>query len=234
MSDTAPTPPPRSPRRGWPSSLAVFVGERVADLQRASLATHGGLGRAAATASLARLRRAATGAPGADPLVWGETLDGLPVEYHGVDGGVTSAERAAHAAITLYAVHQQSKQIPMHRPGVSLGRAVARLAAVNAPPGSEERPGEAAVVRRFLALGTAATFDETVRHARGLITQFRADNIPLDYGLLAYHLARLQVPRYADGVRLDWGRDFYFRTPVGDADATSPNADAPASEPTET
>lgn len=226
MTDT-PISPPRRYRRGWPSPLADFVTEKVEALQRSYLSTHGGPRRPAATASLARLRRAASRAPGADPLVWGDTLDGLPIEYHGSDGEATAAEYAAHAAITLYAVHQQSKQTRMHQRGVSLGRAVARLATVNAPGGATAPQKDAAVVRRFLALGTASSIDETLHHARGLITQLRSAGIPLDYGLLAYHVARLQRPRLSDGVRLDWGRDFYFSAPVGDADEAPTSAETP-------
>lgn len=229
MTDTPSLTPPPSHRRGWSAPLADFVTSRVEELQWAYLSTHGGPGRAAATASLARLRRASSSAPGADPLVWGETLDGLPTQYHGTGNEPTFGENAAHAAITLFAIHQQSKQVPMHQHGISLGRAVARLATVNAPT-STTTPKDAAVVRRFLTLGTATSIQETLHHARGLISQLRGAAIPLDYGLLASHFAQLQHPRFADGVRLDWGRDFYFPTASNKTDTAQPNTDAPAAE----
>ncbi|PPH25478.1 type I-E CRISPR-associated protein Cse2/CasB [Rathayibacter toxicus] len=219
------TPTSRTRSRGWPSALAGFVTHRVEKLQWSYLSPHGGHGRSTTVASLARLRRAVASAPGADPFVWAETLEGLPIEYQGSDGEATPAEHAAHAAITLYAVHQQSKAIGMHQRDVSLGRAVARLAHRNPATDAHDSDKQSPVLRRFLALGTATSFHETLHHARGLITQLRGASIPLDYGLLAYHLARLQRPSYADGVRLDWGRDYYFFT----SDDTTDKAPSSAS-----
>ncbi len=46
-------------------------------------------------------------------------------------------------------------------------------------------------------------------HARGLVTQFRAAPIPLDYGQFAVDLLDWQDPTRRTGVRLRWGRDYY-------------------------
>lgn len=216
------------PTTGRHAALEVFVRGKIEPLQSAYL---GARASAGASAALARLRRAATSAPGADPLVWGDTLEGLPETYHGPDGSASREEHAAHAAITLFAIHQQSRRTRMHVRGYSLGQAVARLATVGAErDGSGSLPKNPAVVRRFHALGTATSIEETLHHARGLVTQLRSNDIPLDYGLLAVHLARLQHPGSADGVRLDWGRDFHFHRPVDDADTTSSPADADPSD----
>lgn len=157
-------------------------------------------GESRATATLARLRRAVGVTPGADSFVWQETL-GLPMQFAGVGDKPSSSENAVHHAITLFALHQQSQSSVMHRVGYSIGRSTRQL--------GQASVSEEAVLRRFHALGTSSTLDETVTHARGLITQFRSQAIPLDYGLFAVDLIRIQDSRQINGVRLSWGRDYY-------------------------
>jgi CRISPR system Cascade subunit CasB len=205
----------RLPRQRSRRSLGTFVANRVTAWQRDYVAR-----RPAALAALAQLRRGVGEEVGAIPELWQYTLEGLP-EPEGPAGpgpgreplGPTVLERAAYTALTLFAVHQQSRRKEMHLPGQSLGTAVRQLAARAA---SAE-----AVQRRFVALGTAQTFTEVVHHARGLITQLRAEDISLDYGMFAEDLVRLQTGA-ADQVRLRWGRDFY-RTRRDDADSTEPD-----------
>lgn len=156
----------------------------------------------AAAASLARLRRAVTSSPGADSNVWGEIFEGMPPTLLGRGDTPSRQEVAAHTAITLFAVHQQSKRVPMHQRGIGFGAAVQRLASLD--HGSEN-----AVMRRFQAIGTASDLNETAHHARSLITQFRAASVALDYGILAEDLSDLQLPSRADRVRLRWGREYY-------------------------
>lgn len=207
-------PPDDVPARDETPSqrLARHVTARVIRLQQGYLAD-----TAAAVASLARLRRAVTAEPGSDPGVWYDTFDGFPASLVGAGDAPSAAERAAHAAITLFAVHQQSRNEPMHRKGVSLGAAVRALS----PDGSNDDP----VLRRFHTLGTAASLPETLHHLRGLVTQFRGASIGLDYGRLAVDLYMLQDPRRAPDVRRLWGRAYYrSRTALaesGDSKTTS-------------
>jgi CRISPR system Cascade subunit CasB len=188
--------------------LGALVDERVSGLQARYRNN-----RSSGVSDLAALRRASTAEPGADPRIWELTLAGIPTPA-GAGDEPTAEERAAHAALTLYAVHQQSQSLPMHVPGQGLGRSVRTLG---------QRPGaEAAVRRRFEALGTAATFAELMQHARGLIRQLRSAAIPLDYGQLADDLVALQSPAHAPRVRLRWGRD-YHRAPSAET-GPSPSA----------
>jgi CRISPR system Cascade subunit CasB len=181
-------------------AIGHVVDSRVAALQeRYRRNTSGGV------SDLAALRRAATESPGADPRVWELTLAGLPVEP-GAGDEPTDTERAVHAAMTLYAVHQQSQAAPMHRGGYGMGRSVRLL--------GERTNAKDAVRRRFEALGTAATFAELMQHSRGLVRQLRSAAIPLDYGQFADDLVALQSPAGADGVRLRWGRDYHRARPA--------------------
>lgn len=198
-------------------ALEDHIRSVVARLQMAYLSESPAL-FASASATLARLRRAIDSPPGADPTVWEVLFADWPTELSAKSDEPTIDERAAHAALTLYALHQQSKrQDRMHREGRSLGLAVGELSRTMATPD--------AVRRRFDALSTAASFRETIHHGRGLVTQLRTSGISQDYGLLASHLRRLQTPRTADQVRLRWARDFY-RRPPGTKPA-SPTTDTP-------
>ncbi len=191
------------------SGLYRFVARRVTSLQAGYLED-----ASRSVASLARLRRALNSAPGASPDVWAETLRGMPHEYVGDDLNVSPAEYAVHSSLCLYAIHQQGRTEGMHVERVSLGRAASRLARTTG--------NEAAVSRRFQALATAVDLPETLHHGRGLITQFRAEKIRLDYGLLAVDLVYLQHgSAAADRVRLRWGRDYYFTDHDANGPATS-------------
>lgn len=178
------------------SEISGIVGARIAALQRGYLRDS-----SAAVAALARLRRGA-GKPA------GSVLD--IVEYTHDEAFVRGwnseepsyAENAAHAALTLYAVHQQSQRQGVHAAGRRFGGAVRKLA-------PEVRP-DGPVARRFAALGAADSFTELSHHLRGLVQLMRAHDVKVDYGLLARDLWLWQLPGRADGVRLRWGRDFHF------------------------
>ncbi len=178
--------------------LADLVAARVGAVQARYLAgTSGGV------SDLAALRRAATLPVGADPQTWELTVAG--VSPWAGDDEATTAESAVHGAMTLYALHQQSRTQSMHRRGRGLGSAVREL--------GRSTGAEAAVRRRFEALGTAATFSELMHHARGLVRQLRSAGIALDYGRLAQDLLDWQDPACTAAVRLRWGRE-YHRVPA--------------------
>lgn len=194
------------------SNVGHYVHARVTEWQQGYLAIKSTY-NAQAVASLAKLRRD-VGRPLGSPGMWLEALDGVPIPEHYVDDKPTYGEVAAHTAFTLYALHQQSKQKPMHQPGQSFGTALRRL--------RKRAPDDGrAVRRRFEALGTATTLSEAVQHARGLISQLRSEGIPLDYGEFADQLVALQIPSKANGVRLAWGRDFYRVTSDETSDETN-------------
>jgi CRISPR system Cascade subunit CasB len=144
--------------------------------------------------------------------VWSVVFEDWPTELRPRSDAPTDDERAAQAALTLYAIHQQSKRTKrMHQNGRSLGLAVGQLGRATA---SSE-----AVRRRFDALTTAQSITEVLHHGRGLVTQLRGAEIPLDYGMLARHLVQLQRPDLADRARLRWARDYYRRGAGTDSSA---------------
>ncbi|GAB3864390.1 hypothetical protein GCM10029963_74720 [Micromonospora andamanensis] len=133
----------------------------------------------------------------------------------------TDAEQAAHDAVTLYALHQQSRRERMHADGRGLGHAMADLV--------RRSTGPDGVRRRFAALGTASTYPESIYHLRSLITMLREHQIPLDYGLLADDLQTLRRPDRRPTIQAIWGREFFRSRPSTDADA--PNTDNSEEDP---
>ena len=132
----------------------------------------------------------------------------------GSTGEPTLAEWAVSGALTLYALHQQGAQRPMHVDGQRLGMAIRKLA-------GNDTDRLKAVQRRFNAFATARSMPECLHHLRGLVQLLRSEDIPLDYVELAGDLYEFQTPDGAARVRLRWGQDFYrnaFRTEQGKDD----------------
>ena len=86
-----------------------------------------------ARGELAALRRGVSRSPGELPEIWELTRVEVP---DGAGDAPTWEEIAVHTAMTLYAVHQQSRTEHMFSPGVGLGSAARRL--IGSP--DEENP----------------------------------------------------------------------------------------------
>ncbi|MFI5799040.1 type I-E CRISPR-associated protein Cse2/CasB [Streptomyces sp. NPDC051677] len=187
-------------------------------------------------AALARLRRGA-GRDAADlPDLW-TLVDTSPL-YARLDDvrplseeELVRAENALHAALTLWAMHQQSRGAHMHRPHArggpggpaGLGAAVRRLM----PPDGIDEP----VRKRLVRAGTAPDLTSLSQRLRDLIVLLRRADIPLDYGLLAGQLYAWQWPGGADTVRREWGRSFHsWQDPAAPASAQSADGAAPSSD----
>ena len=171
-----------------------------------------------ARGELAALRRGVSRSPGELPEIWELTRVEVP---DGAGDAPTWEEIAVHTAMTLYAVHQQSRTEPMFRPGIGLGSAAHDLVGRD-----EENPSARA---RFNALVTSTTVAELRHHLRGFVSLLRARGIALDHAMLADDVLRFQQPGGAKKVRLAWARQYYSlpaeTPPATDADPAS-NADS--------
>ena len=172
-----------------------------------------------ARGEMAALRKGASRDSGELPEIWELTSVEIP-EY--ASDAPTREEIAVHTAMTLYAVHQQSRTEHMFSPGVGLGSAARRL--IGSP--DEENPSARA---RFNALVTSTTVAELRHHLRSFVSLLRARGIALDHAMLADDVLRFQQPGGAKKVRLAWARQYYSlpaETPsAADADPAS-NADS--------
>ena len=171
-----------------------------------------------ARGEMAALRKGASRDSGELPEIWELTSVEIP-EY--ASDAPTREEIAVHTAMTLYAVHQQSRTEPMFRPGIGLGSAAHDLVGRD-----EENPSARA---RFNALVTSTTVAELRHHLRGFVSLLRARGIALDHAMLADDVLRFQQPGGAKKVRLAWARQYYSlpaeTPPATDADPAS-NADS--------
>lgn len=192
------------------SPFGAWVSNTVRGLAEGHAGRHDGYldDNAAAVAAIAQLAHASGHEIGADPSIMRWTVPDMhddAIYPRGVQPthGPTAEERAAHAAVTLFAVHQQSQRTrSMHTDAhVSLGRAVGAMA-----PGNFNEKG---IRSTFDKLQTSSSWPEMVRHARHLIALLKREDRPLNYGLFAQDLLKLRQSRErANAVRLRWGRDY--------------------------
>lgn len=156
-----------------------------------------------ARALLSHLRQGADKEPSKDPMAWHAALEQLvpelPAERLGHQDQPTRTELAAYQALTLFALHQQSKATPMHRRGESMAFALGRLAAVS---------GSSSIKPRFDALILAPRPMQRSYHLRSLVTLLRSWELPCDYGQLSQDLFQLSDPARKNGVILRWSRQF--------------------------
>lgn len=226
----APPPPPdphRSPTPAntagrEPGPLRKAVAQHIRTLQDAYHRDS-----PQAVQALARLRRGIGRQAGETPDLWG--LVGIEAFYTGQPEGrrpseaeALRAERAAHVAVTLWALHQQSNRARrMHvADGISLGTAVRRLMS-----GTER---DEPIQKRLVRAGTATSFDVLGHRLRELVVLLRKAEIPLDYGLLAEQLDHWQKPGGPRLVRQAWGRGFHaYQPPTAPGQPTNDAPEAP-------
>lgn len=209
--------PPDARRARRLGRIGLLVNHRIGGahgLQKRYLDNES-LGRA----EVAALRKGANRAPGELPEIWELTRVEVP---DGAGDAPTREEIAVHTAMTLYAVHQQSRSECMFVPGRGLGRAAHELVGTD-----EENPSARA---RFNALVTSTTVAELRHHLRNLVSLLRSRGIALDHAMLADDIVRFQRPGGAKSVRLAWARQYYslpadgaVSAPGIDHDTTSTN-----------
>ena len=163
-------------------------------------------GVSAATAQLAQLRRGVGDSPLQHPELLGIILEkedgteGIPEQYRGKGDQPSNAENAAYTALTLFALHQQSQNQPMHNAEVSFGNAVGKLVGDTT----------ASMKKRFDSLLTAQTENARQHYLRSLITLLRSEGLAFDYGRFTVDYMYLLNPATRQKVLYRWNRDFSY------------------------
>lgn len=116
-------------------------------------------------------------------------------------GEVSAQQRAEHAALALYGLHQQSQKNSMHRRDIGLGTALLTLR-------RHEKASSDAVDRRVAALATATSMPALLMRLRGLVGQLRDIRQPLDYDRLLADLMAWPWPDGRQRVRRTWAQGY--------------------------
>ncbi|HEX7660968.1 MAG TPA: type I-E CRISPR-associated protein Cse1/CasA [Pseudonocardiaceae bacterium] len=163
---------------------------------------------------LAALRAGLGREPGEVPGMWPFYRAVTP------DSGISCDLRAEHHALALYGLHQQSRRTPMHDPSLlSVGAALQKLR-------NNVRTSAGAVDHWFTVAVSANTVPTLVMHLRGLITQLRSIDQPLNYDRLVEDIYRWQWPRSRQRVRRDWGSAYFQWSAYSAAEDNEPPAAA--------
>jgi CRISPR system Cascade subunit CasB len=145
-------------------------------------------------------------------------------------GGTSNRLAAEHAALSLFAVHQQSQTSPMHSAGTGLGTAARRLhtpaekarATEASQQPAEGKFSEEAINRRMGQIATSSSVTELVAHLRGLVTMLRTIQQPLDYTRLRQQIERWHYPDARTGIRAQWGSQFFQWQSTGTSGSQRP------------
>ncbi|WP_160166730.1 type I-E CRISPR-associated protein Cse2/CasB [Nocardiopsis kunsanensis] len=247
MAQTESAEKKKSPNQKKPREdlgpLGNAVSDRVTDLMSGYIADN-----SEDVATLAQLRSGAGHTFGSCPRLWGMSVD--PAQYERLwerpraeertEKTEQAAEEAVHAALTLFALHQQSLKTAdqgMHIPS-RFGRGIRRAehnvgwAVRGAMPVGEI---EASLHNRLRRAAEASSHTKRVSELRQIVQRLRGARQPLDYGLLAEHLYRAQRPRGAETVKDAWGHGFASfhqkkETSAEKTDAESAEGEATAEE----
>jgi CRISPR system Cascade subunit CasB len=116
-------------------------------------------------------------------------------------GKASVEQRAEHAVLSLYGLHQQSKDRSMHKPGVRLGKALRVLR-------HSENFTPEAVDRRVNAAATTTSPDALLIQLRGLIDLLRTIDQPIDYDALLWLVRNWHREETRRRARIQWASDY--------------------------
>ncbi|MFP8886834.1 type I-E CRISPR-associated protein Cse2/CasB [Streptomyces mangrovi] len=158
---------------------------------------------------LAAMRSGLGRGAGTVPALW-------PFYITWSDGHASIDLEAEHAALSLFGLHQQGQQQPMHHPGISAGAALRALR-------TSGRFSEEAVDRRVAAAANATSVPALLYRLRALVTQLRTVGQPLDYTLLLRNIKDWHHPEARRRVRRAWGLAYHsWGTTPGKGPSTTP------------
>ena len=173
-----------------------------------------------AGSDMAKIRRGMGRAAGDVPEMWPYYQVVIPDHAAAAGTRRTPELDAEHAALTLFAVHQQSQSTPMHKDKEHIGTALLKLR------GSKQfAANPQALDERVNAAATASSVTELVHHLKGLVTLLRGQQLPFDYTLLVHDLADWRWASSRTRIRRQWGAHYFAWNRADDEDNPEPEPD---------
>ena len=166
-------------------------------------------------AYMAELRKGVGKKPGELPILFGTLLEDMPEDFMSKDGIPTKEEWACYVALTLFAWHQQGKDLKtdcMHTGDhISVGAAFRELK-LKLKRDYNDSNAEERILKKLQIIITAMDTNGFSQHLRSMIKMLAQNNIKLNYALLAADIYEWQFQDSRDAVNLRWGQDFYKRS----------------------
>ena len=160
-----------------------------------------------ARSRLTLLQRGAGKEPGELPEVYGSVIRSMPKGFIGEGGYASKEEWACYTALTLFALHQQGKDIEkdcVHTPKyVSIGTATNRLKGTTDDANEDER-----LMKRIRQIVSANDISGVAWHLRSMVQMYKKAWIRVNYRILAEDLYEWQFPEGKQKVSLKWGQDY--------------------------
>lgn len=164
-------------------------------------------------AYMAELRKGVGKEPGELPILFGTLLEDMPEDFMSKDGIPTKEEWACYVALTLFAWHQQGKDLKtdcMHTGDpISVGAAFRKL---KLKSDSNDANAEERILKKLQIIITAMDVNGFSQHLRSMVKMLAQNNIRLNYALLATDIYEWQFQDSRDAFNLRWGQDFYRKS----------------------
>jgi CRISPR system Cascade subunit CasB len=173
-----------------------------------------------AGADMAKLRRGLGRDAGDVPEMWSYYKVVIPDHLAAAGTRRTPELDAEHAALTLFAVHQQSQDTPMHKADEHIGAALLKLR-----NSKQFAANPQALDERVNAAATASSVTELVHHLKGLVTLLRGQQLPFDYTQLVHDIADWRWSSSRTRIRRQWGAHYFAWNRAADENP-EPQADS--------
>jgi CRISPR system Cascade subunit CasB len=174
-----------------------------------------------AGADMAKLRKGLGRDAGDVPEMWPYYKVVIPDQAAAAGTRRTPELDAEHAALTLFAVHQQSQGTTMHSAEEHIGDALLKLRS-----SKQFAANPQALDERVNAAATASSVTELVHHLKGLVTLLRGQQLPFDYTQLVDDIADWRWPSSRARIRRQWGAHYFAWNRAADDEGPEPQADS--------
>lgn len=181
--------------------IGIFIHGKIKELVSESCYSGG-------KAAMSQLIKGLGKKPSECPNTFGYVLKNMSEEFYSKTGDETKEEWACYIALTLFALHQQGKNMDSECMNtddeISLGDAMNILVSKQGDLNAMDR-----IQERFKSIATSVDIMALSVYLRAIIKLLKKENIKLNYALLAKNLYEFQFEESKPKVILRWGQDLY-------------------------